>query len=324
MFDTLGINKYDKNVMESFIITLITVAIMLAYAVPGFVTVKTGLIKKESISAFAVILMYVCQPCLTIYSLTRVEYSWDLFLRMLEFLGLTFLLQAVVIGVFFLIFRKKHDDVRVRIANIAVAFGNVGFLGVPLLEALYPNNPETLVFSTAFLIGMNLIGWTVGSSIITRDRKFVSLKKAIINPATIGLIIALPIFLTNTKLPSQLDNVITLLGKMTTPLCMLIMGMRLATINVKSIFCTPFQYLVIAFKQLIFPLIALLLVWFLPVEAHFKYTMFILSCTPVASVVLNFAEMLGEGQETAANLVLLGTMSSVLTIPLMTLILSVL
>ena len=41
---------------------------------------------------------------------------------------------------------------------------------------------------------------------------------------------------------------------------------------------------------------------------------------PAASVVLNFAEMLGEGQETAANLVLLSTMLSALTIPLMVLL----
>jgi predicted permease len=41
---------------------------------------------------------------------------------------------------------------------------------------------------------------------------------------------------------------------------------------------------------------------------------------PVASVVLNFAEMLGEGQETAANLMLLGTSLSVLTIPVMVLL----
>jgi predicted permease len=37
--------------------------------------------------------------------------------------------------------------------------------------------------------------------------------------------------------------------------------------------------------------------------------------------VLNFAEMLGEGQETAANLVLLSTLFSALTIPVMVLIL---
>lgn len=310
--------------MELFLITLTTVGIMLAYAIPGFVTVKTGIIKPQAISAFAVILMYVCQPCLTIYSLTRVEYSRDVFVRMMIFLALTFVLQAVVLGVYYLIFRKKQDNVAVRISNVAVAFGNVGFLGVPLLESIFPDNPEVLVYSTAFLIGMNLLGWTFASAIITRDKKYVSIKKAIFNPATVGLIIGLPLFFIGAKMPTQLDAMITLLGKMTTPLCMLIMGMRLAVNSPRSVFCRPMQYVVVVFKQVIFGLIALLLVWFLPLPTYFKETMFILACTPVASVVLNFAEMLGEGQETAANLVLLGTMSSIVTIPMMTLILTAL
>ncbi|MGN0797911.1 MAG: AEC family transporter [Christensenellales bacterium] len=310
--------------MELFLITLTTVGIMLAYAIPGFVTVKTGIIKPQAISAFAVILMYVCQPCLTIYSLTRVEYSPDVFARMMIFLALTFVLQAVVLGVYYLIFRKKQDNVAVRISNVAVAFGNVGFLGVPLLESIFPDNPEVLVYSTAFLIGMNLLGWTFASAIITRDKKYVSIKKAIFNPATVGLIIGLPLFFTGAKMPAQLDSMITLLGKMTTPLCMLIMGMRLAVNSPRSVFCRPMQYVVVIFKQVAFGLIALLLVWFLPLPTYFKETMFILACTPVASVVLNFAEMLGEGQETAANLVLLGTTSSIITIPMMTLILTAL
>ena len=162
--------------MELFLITLTTVGIMLAYAIPGFVTVKTGIIKPQAISAFAVILMYVCQPCLTIYSLTRVEYSLDVFVRMMIFLALTFVLQAAVLGVYYVIFRKKQDNVAVRISNVAVAFGNVGFLGVPLLESIFPDNPEVLVYSTAFLIGMNVLGWTFSSAIITRDKMYVSLK----------------------------------------------------------------------------------------------------------------------------------------------------
>ena len=311
--------------MDLFITTLITVAIMLAYAIPGFVTVKCGAIKKESISAFAVILMYVCQPALTIYSLTKVEYTFDVFIQMLEFLGLTILLEAFMMLVYFLIFRKKQENIAVRIGNIAVAFGNVGFLGVPLLEAIFPNNPETLVFSSAFLIGMNLLGWTFGSALITQDKKYVSIKKAIINPAFIGLLIALPLFFTNTKIPGQLNDMVTILAKMTTPLCMIIMGMRLATVSAKSMFLKWYQYVIVIVKQIVFPLVGLLMVWFIPgLSTIFKSTLFILACTPVASVVLNFAEMLGNGQETAANVVLLGTLSSVITIPLMTLILSAL
>lgn len=297
------------------LITLISVGIMLAYAVPGFATIKSKLIKPDAIPAFATILMYVCQPCLTIYSLNNVDYSWDLFKTMLIFFGISFAIQLAFIVVFFLIFKNKYDDVKYRIFTIAAASGNCAFMGVPVLEAIMPDKPEAVTLSVAFLLGMNLIGWTLSSAIITRDKKYISLKKAFINPAMVGLVIALPLFFTHTKLPSQISTMVTLLGKMTTPLCMIIMGMRLATNSPKSIFLQPMQYGIIAIKQLAMPLLALLIVWFLPLELYVKQTMVILCATPVASVVLNFAEMLGEGQENAANLVLLGTSLSVVSIP---------
>ena len=174
--------------------------------------------------------------------------------------------------------------------------------------------------SVVYFLGMNLLGWTVVSAIITNDKKYISLKKAFLNPAFLSLIVALPLFFTNTRLPSEINTMVTLLGKMSTPMCMLIMGMRLATVELKSLFTDRLQYAAVFVKQIIMPLLGLLLISLFPVSTDMKRTMFILCATPVASVVLNFAEMLGEGQKTAANLVLLGTLSSLITIPLMMLI----
>lgn len=295
---------------------------MLAYAVPGFICVKTKLIKPQSISAFAVILMYVCSPSLTFYSFTQVSYSKTLLINMGIFFALSFVIQATVLLTFYAIFRAKgKENVRYRVASVATAFGNCGFMGVPLLQALFPNTPEAVLLSACFLIGMNLLGWTMGSAIITNNAKYLNVKKAFFNPAVIGLIIALPFFITGYKLPDQIYAMITLLGKMTTPLCMIIMGMRLATMSAKTVFCQPLNYVVVAIKQLAMPLFCFAIVWFLPIELYVKQTIFILCATPVASVVLNFSEMLGEGQESAANLVLLGTSMSIITIPLMTLLL---
>ena len=72
---------------------------------------------------------------------------------------------------------------------------------------------------------------------------------------------------------------------------------------------------------MIFPLIALGASYIFPFEEYVRQTIFILACCPVASVVLNFAELLGEGQEEGANMVLLGTMMCIITMPVMLLIL---
>jgi predicted permease len=99
------------------------------------------------------------------------------------------------------------------------------------------------------------------------------------------------------------------------------MGMRLATVALRSVFASLSQYVIILLKGFAFPLLALGLLLLFPVEENLRAAVYIMMACPTASVVLNFAEMLGEGQETAANLVLLSTLFSALTIPVMVLIL---
>ena len=306
--------------MASFFIALSTVAVMLLYACPGFLMVKSGLIKGDAVSAFAKLLMYVCSPALIIYSLSRVEFSLSMLADMLFVFFFVLILMVTVLLTFRFIFRKKITDVRYRVYTLSLCFSNCAFMGVPVLEALLPDYPQAVAFSAMFSLVMNILGWTLGSAIITNDPKYMSAKKIALNPAVLSLLVAIPLFVTGVELPAELADMIALLARMTTPLCMLIMGMRLATMSVKKVFAVPAQYLIIAAKQLALPLIALLLLQLFPVDANLKTSVYIMVACPVASVVLNFAEMLGEGQETAANLMLLGTSLSVLTIPIMVLL----
>ena len=303
-----------------FVISLVTVAIMLLYAVPGFLLVKSKLVKENAISAFAVFLMYVCQPCLTIYTFQKTEFSWELIGNIGIIFALALLLMGVMLFGMFFIMKKKYSDVRYRIANVAGAFGNCTFMGVPLLEALLPNSPEATLYSTIFFIAMSILGWTVASALITQDKKYIKPMKIVLNPAVLALVVALPLFFAKVTLPAVLNDAITLVGRMRTPLCMVIMGMRLATVKVKSIFVEPTVYVATAVKLVIMPLIGLLLTWFLPIDYALKVSFYVMCCCPVAAVVLTFAEMLNEGQKSAANVVLLSTIISLATLPLMMLI----
>lgn len=313
--------------MNEFLTTLITVGIMLAYAVPGFLLIKFKGIKAESISAFSKVLLYVCSPALTFYSFNKADFSAELGLNLLIFFGIITLAQLIFIGAFFLIFRKKMDDIRYRIATVATTLSNCSFLGVPLLEAIFPQSNNVAAYSMIYSLSMNIIGWTVVSAIIAKDRKFIKIKKLILNPSTLSLIAALPFFITGFKISSvngaffgQLENMITVLGKMSTALCMLILGMRLATISFKTMFSGWLQYFSVCINQIVFPLCVLGLLTLFRVDEELKWCMYVMCACPVAAVVQNYAELLGDGQEPAANTVLLGTISSIATLPLLALI----
>lgn len=304
-----------------FTVTLVTVAVMLAYAVPGYLLSRFRAVKEEAIPAFAKVLMYVCQPCLTLYAFDRVEYSVDLLKEIGVFFAVTLLAQLIAILLFYAVVKGRGDDVAYRVSAVAAAFGNCAFMGVPLVEAALPDAPRAVLMSAIFFLTMSLLGWTLASYLITRNKRFVSVKSIFLNPSVLILVVALPLFFTHTKLPSTVASAVEILGKMTTPLCMLIMGMRLARMSPRALIGRPVQYAAIGVKLIIFPLAVYGIARLLPVALYLKQTLLLLSACPVASVVLNFAEMHGAGQENAANVVLVSTGLSLLTIPLLSLLL---
>jgi len=299
-----------------FSTTAVNVLVMMAYAVPGIILIKIKSIGQESIGAFAKILLYVCQPCLSIYSFNKANYTPELWKSMIIFFFMSILLQLIMLGLMYIIFKKKYQkDASYRVCTIATILGNVGFLGVPLLEALLPDQPNAIAFSAVFILGMNIISWTIASTILTGEKKHMSIKKVLINPAMIAMIISLPLFLTSTKLPDEIGNNVEVLGKMTTPMSMLILGMRLALADFKELFKDFKVYIVSALKLIVFPIIGMAVVYFLPVEQYIKATMIILCCCPTASTVLNLSELYSTGQKTAAKLVLTSTLFCIITIP---------
>ena len=304
-----------------FTVTLVTVAVMLAYAVPGYLLSRFRAVKEEAIPAFAKVLMYVCQPCLTLYAFDRVEYSVDLLQEIGIFFAVTLLAQLIAILLFYAVVKGRGDDVAYRVSAVAAAFGNCAFMGVPLVEAALPDAPRAVLMSAIFFLTMSLLGWTLASYLITRNKRFVSVKSIFLNPSVLILVVALPLFFTHTKLPSTVASAVEILGKMTTPLCMLIMGMRLARMAPRALIGRPVQYAAIGVKLIVFPLAVYGIALLLPVALYLKQTLLLLSACPVASVVLNFAEMHGAGQENAANVVLVSTGLSLLTIPLLSLLL---
>lgn len=301
--------------------TAVNVLILLAYAVPGFLLIKTKAIKEDSIKAFAKVLLYVCQPCLSLYSFQKVNYSLPLLKNMGIFVGLNVGVMLLTLGSVYLVLRKKYDDCKNRLMTLAASFGNVGFFGVPLLEALLPDNPEVIAYSAVFIVAMNVMSWTLGFFILTGDKKYFGPKKVFINPPVLSLLVSLPLFFTGTKLPAVIGNSVALLGKMTTPICMLIAGMRFATADVKELFTEPRIYITAVIKLVCMPIIAFLFANWLPIEYPLKATLVILCACPTASLVLNFSEVYGQGQKTASYIVLSSTLFSMLTIPLVLMIL---
>lgn len=320
--------------MDVLLISLVAVAVLLLSAVPGYILIRRRMLSEECIPGLSKILLYVSNPCLVIYTFSVTSFSTEKLIDIGIFALICLLINGIMLGGSYLVFRKKSTNPIYRIMTVATTFANCTFFGIPIIEALFPAEAsELIVYSTVYAQVMNIYGWTIGTAIISHDRKYISLKKILISPVTIGLAVALIIYICRIPLTFTLpgavgeftmfSDMITLMGRMATPISMLIMGMRLATMDIIGMFKNYRVYITVAVKQLLMPLVSLAVLFFLPIDPTVKSTFYIISACPVASVVLNYSEMVGAGQREAASMVLVGTLLSIVTLPVMSLLLVV-
>ena len=305
--------------MATFSVALLAVGVLLLIAMPGYILIKKKMLSEDCIPGFSKVLLFVCQPCLAVFSFGKLEFSVGLLANLGIFAALIILVHALMLGGSFLVLKGKSKEPIYRIITIGTTFGNCAFFGIPVIESLLPEIASSLiVYTTVYAVVMNVLGWTVGSAIISHDTKYISVKKIFLNPAMIGMAAALAIFIIGIDFPTELDSMIEYTARMATPLSMIVMGMRLGTMDMKRVFTDYRVYMTIAVKQFVMPLIGFGIVMLLPgLDDGLRQTFFITCACPIASIVLNFSEIVGEGQEAGANLVLVSTMCSIITLPVM-------
>lgn len=302
--------------------TLINVLMMIFYLLIGYVLAKCDKACDKHARTISSLLLYVCGPAMVISAFLSLEYNQNDLKQMGLFFIVTLILQIIVILILYLILRFKYADAKYRILTFGAVCGNVGFFGLPLVRAIFPNDPVVSCYSSVYVMSMNLIAFTLGVFLITQDKKFVSLKAAILNPTTLAILVALPLYIFKVQFPATITDTINLLGKMSTPLCMIVLGLRMSAMNILSIFKNKFTYLACLLKLIVFPLFCYLCVYFIPgFDDTFKACILILSAAPSGAIILSLAELHQTEQDLCASVVLLCTLLCVITIPVLSLIL---
>ena len=309
--------------MATFNVTFSNVLLMLLYMLPGFLLCKFRKVRPDHLSSVSVILLYICGPGMFLNALTALDYSPELLKRMGLFLVFSLAGETILMLLVLLLLGKRREEFSMRMLSIAVVMGNVGFFGMPVVRVLFPSAPEAAVYSCVFNTSLNILAWTVGVFTLTGEKRYISLRAAFVNPSVLAVAAGLILYVLKAKtwLPDLVQDGFRTIGAMSTPLCMVILGIRLATMDFRKLFTTPLVWLISAGKLLVFPLFCYLLVLPFPCDPVFKGSILILAATPCASILLNLAEIHHNGQELAANCALLTTLLSVFTIPLLSLLL---
>ena len=212
----------------AFLQTFVNVVMIVVLAVPGFLLRKTKLLPDKAAGMLAVLLLYVSQPFLMMSSLFNKEFETSMLIDFLWVIVFAAGLQLLVYIAAKFIFCKTKGEAARRACVASSYLGNVGFMGIPVMQMLFPGNTDMILYTVVYNIVFNAMTWTLGVFAITGDKKKVRPLKIILNPPTIAVIVALPFFFLNVHIPEQVMTPISYLGEMTLPLSMIILGVRLA------------------------------------------------------------------------------------------------
>ena len=109
------------------------------------------------------------------------------------------------------------------IVNVMVVFTNIGFMGVPMIDALY--GKDALIYMTVLLIPFNLLFFSyVIQTIKGGGEKTPFRWMSLVNPGMISCVLAVILYVADIRLPYVLTAAIRMVGSMTGPLAMMLLG----------------------------------------------------------------------------------------------------
>ena len=232
---------------------------------------------------------------------------------------------SIILINIFPVLKKRLPNYTLQLAGL---IGNTSFLGIPIAIALLPSN--TINFTIGFDLGTTLFAWIFGP-LFLQDKtpkknipKMEGLINALINsPASRGIIGVLLAYLFH--LDKILGNYLWIPARIVIALAIIIVGTRLGIItNQKGkIFDLNEEIkFSILLKLFILPFIVFLISKFLSFDFYQSSAVILQAATPTAISTILMAEAYDVKQKIASKILFTTTLISIVTIPLLKILLN--
>lgn len=217
----------------------------------------------------------------------------------------------VIFAVIAKILRLPKD--RAQIFQAVFVFGNVGFIGLPLMLSVSPVHGG--IYSALLSIVDQSLFWTYGLYLTTPTGKSAHFDwKNFINPAVCGIVLAIVLLLLDVHLPEILENGLLKIGSAATPMSLIYMGGLLCFCNWTPVLRQKELYIGIATKMLIFPIVYFTVVSHLVSNTDMTHTLSIVAGLPTMVAVAMFAQSTRKEGDYALGTVLATTVASLVTL----------
>ena len=298
--------------MNQLYVIFLEMALVLAL---GFILRRRKIIDDRASKALTDLLLYAVLP-FTIVSSSQYQYS----VEMLRSIGAVAAGAAVyylitLIALRLIVWNTKMADSEKRVFITTSVFANTGFVGLPIMYSLFGDSG--LLLAAIYNLVYNVFFYTYGVHLLSgRKPSF----REYVNPVSISSVLAVILFVIPWRAPSFLIGAINLVGDMTFPLSMIIMGSTLATVDYRKLFSDGKSFLVCLLRLILFPVLMTLMLMavrrFTDVLPTTLITLILMTALPSGTMSVIYSERHDCAPKFCARTVTLTLIFMVLTLPL--------
>ena len=301
--------------------------VLFAILFTGWFLRKINFIDDKMDHSINKLVVYFAYPCLIVHNIGELDLTADV----LADFGLTFVLSLVFFYLYGFFCKgyarlRKYPKNISGIAEFAMSMPNNGFMGFPVVLIFFGDSG--LLLMLAHNAAMNFFIFTYGVKLLrdmktddhppmTPKRFITAVVKLLLNPNILALFIGFAFSMLGNGVPGVLDEYLLYIGNVSTPMAMIFIGSTLTNYKFRDIIRSVVTIEGSAVKLLLLPLLTLAAVAFLPIDPLIRSILVLGISFPTAATVPMLAEQEGLDAGVASKILLLSTVASIGTVPLL-------
>jgi len=289
----------------------------------GFFCKKYGLFTDSAVSAINLFIVNISYPCLILTRTVALDMDHRIFANFIIALFINLGLLLVFGGYARLYCRGgRFPDDNKPVAEFAMLAPNNGFMGFPVALTFFGD--FGLLYMVACNISLNIFFFTYGIALVKRGRgipgepirkKIVKMLLMFVHPKVSAAILGIILCYNHVVLPGIASDYLSGVGGVATPMAMISIGTMLAgSFGIRS-FKSRIVMEPVLNKLFVMPVIAALIVWFLPLDPLVKTILIISNTLPVATTVPILCETYLRNKGLAGEILVITTLLSIATTP---------
>lgn len=297
-------------------IVLQQMVIIFLLIMTGYIAYKKGIVQDKAAKGISALVVNICNPALLVRSAFDHDASITYDKLFYAVLGGAILYAVLFLASWLLPKALKIEEKWRKHYSMMCLFGNTGFIGIPLVSAVF--GEHAVIYVAVFNAYFNLIFYTYGIWLADGGKNSFSFKN-FLNVGNLAIVLTIVIFAFQIQLPEVLTSTVNYMADTTTFLAMVVIGISLARTDLKSIFSGGKMYGFIALKFLLLPIaVSFLLRLVIKDEVVYGVTI-LMAAVPVGNLPLMRVEETGGDGTMLSKGIILSTVLSLVTIPVVTL-----